>query len=237
MVSIPRIYLFIFNYLEITFQDRMESNSQRLYPQLDSPSPPPPPEEQRETLSMFPLSHFTPPPPPPAGYFQTNPIHMPQMEQNPLYNPDSVPPSLRTELLLTSPIPPLVMNSLTQQIILAQQQALNQHFSTNVPMSQQVTMFIYNNLTTDTNDLTCAKFKLLFTHNNSITSYIKIICPPNCYRAILRLIIFNYRMPDVCTGCQDIRFYNRSLLHLWPKKFPPTVYSILPFVYLYRLFV
>ena len=157
----------IIQYLEIIFQDRMKSNSQRLYPQLDSPSPPPPPEEQKVTLSHFPLSHFTPPPPPPADYFQTTPIPMPQMEHNPLYNPNSVPPSLRTELLLTSPIPPLVMNSLTQQILLAQQQALNQHFSNSIPLNQQVTMFIHNNFSTDTNTLTCAKFKL-FIHNGSI---------------------------------------------------------------------
>ena len=121
----------------------MESNSQGLYPQLDSPSPPPPPEEQRETLSLLPLSHFTLPPPPPADYFQTTPIPMPQMEHNPLYNPDSVPASLRTELLLTNPLPPLLMNSLTQQIMLAQQQALNQHFPTSIPSTQQVTMFIH----------------------------------------------------------------------------------------------
>ncbi|KAI6656437.1 Adenylate cyclase type 10 [Oopsacas minuta] len=128
--------------------EHTQSNPQKLYPELDTLSPPPPLWDQKETLSQLPQFPLTPPSPPPAEYFLTpsdrQPVPIPEMEHNPLFVPDPTPSPLKTELLMLGSIPPaaasLVMNPLNQ-IILAQQQALSQHFSANIPhipLTQQI---------------------------------------------------------------------------------------------------
>ena len=98
------------------------TDPQNLYPELDMSSPPLWGQQE------LPLSPFAPTQDP--SVVQA----LPQMERNPLYVPDQTPSCLLPDLMLLGSMPPgLLMNPLTQQLILAQQQALTQHYSANIP--------------------------------------------------------------------------------------------------------